>query len=288
MLFPPPPSRVELRSLNRSLRQRPRTPHQRFRRQRGAGRVVHLAGDGVHAAPVPVRRDEIAPPRHRRLLRKLGQTSLLRLARLVLARLAAHRRLGRAGLTAAHPAQLERALARVQGHGHVPRVGSGGALALLPIVLGDPRILNNRSDFAFPAGRLRVLLVHAVRAVVGVPEHHGASWKSAVAASRPRTPRARECGGGRSRVPKESHSINFNDKGVARFALGANHKKAPCVVRRFRKKLTPRTPARNDGRPHRPRRERLKSLNAVKRSTPKCTPLTPSPWYRTRRTPASP
>jgi hypothetical protein len=63
---------------------------------------------------------------------------------------------------------------------------------------------------------------------------------------------------------------------------------APCVVRRFRKKLTPRTPARNDGRPHRPRRERLKSLNAVKRSTPKCTPLTPSPWYRTRRTPASP
>jgi hypothetical protein len=29
-------------------------------------------------------------------------------------------------------------------------------------------------------------------------------------------------------VPKESHSINFNDKGVARFALGANHGAVRC------------------------------------------------------------
>ena len=90
--------------------------------------------------------------RARRLLRELGQTFLLRLPRLVLARLAAHRGLGSAGLAAAHPAELKRALARVQGHGHVPRVGSGGALALLPVVLGDPRILSDRCDFAFPAG----------------------------------------------------------------------------------------------------------------------------------------
>ena len=181
-------ARVELGRLLRPLRQRLRTPHQGLLRQRRPPRVVHLAGDRIHPAPVPVGRDEVAPPRHRRLLRELGQTFLLRLPRLVLARLAAHRGLGSAGLAAAHPAELKRALARVQGHGHVPRVGSGGPRPS-PVVLGDPRILSNRCDFAFPAGGPRVLLVHTMRAVVGVPEHHDATRTNAFAASPPRSPR---------------------------------------------------------------------------------------------------
>ena len=108
-------ARVELGRLLRPLRQRLRTPHQGLLRQSRPPRVVHLAGDRIHPAPVPVGRDEVAPPQHRRLLRELGQTFLLRLARLVLARLAAHRGLGSAGLAAAHPAELKRALAGSRG-----------------------------------------------------------------------------------------------------------------------------------------------------------------------------